>query len=283
MSLSLQEVVAPLEKNEFLDLLRTRSMTFRRSSGSTPFKGVLDWTALRKMIDLGEIPLSSLRVHVRAEPVPELFYVEDGRISASKLAKLLESGASVIAVPLQPHVPALDELCADIGASTGETIKIGAIVSTGNDGALKLHYDEDDLIILQVEGSKRWRIFGSPVTNPISPTPQTVRPEGTPPVFDEVLRPGDFLFVPAGHWHQCDNGPELSLHVGIFFSAPTGYDMTLDLLRQISEEDMFRVPLTRLGGSTARARIEAEIKDTLIERIKRIPSTARPPKPGSGR
>jgi len=270
MPLSLQKVVAPLEQAEFLDHLRTRSMTFRRSPGNAPFKGVLDWAALRKMIDLGTIPLSSLRVHVRAEPVPELFYVEDGKISASKLAILLESGASVIAVPLQPHFPALDELCADIGASTGETIKIGAIVSTGADGALRLHYDESDLIIIQVEGCKRWRIFGSPVTNPASEKPQAVRPEGTPPVFDEVLRPGDFLFLPAGYWHQCDNGPELSLHVGIFFSAPTGYDMTLDLLRQVSEEDMFRVPLTRLGDPAARARTEAAIKDSLIEKIKML-------------
>ena len=45
MSLSLQEVVAPLEKAEFLSLLRARSLMFRRSSGQAPFKGLFDWTA----------------------------------------------------------------------------------------------------------------------------------------------------------------------------------------------------------------------------------------------
>ena len=283
MSLSLQEVVAPLEKAEFLSLLRARSLMFRRSSGQTPFKGLFDWTALREMIDRGAVPPSSLRVHVRAEPVPEPFYVEDGKVSASKLTKLLSAGASVVAVPLQPHFPVLDELCADIMESTGETTKIGAIISTGADGALKLHYDEEDLILIQLEGSKRWQIFGPPVPNPVSDMPQPPRPEGSPPVFDEGLRPGDFLFLPAGHWHRCDNGPELSLHVGIFFSAPTGCDMTSDLLRQIAAEDMFRVPLTRLGDSTTRARFEAAIKDRLIEKIRQMPSmTASPTKPGSG-
>jgi ribosomal protein L16 Arg81 hydroxylase len=95
----------------------------------------------------------------------------------------------------------------------------GAIVTTGAGGALHAHYDQQDLIILQVEGSKRWRIFGPRVLKPIKEPASSVPPE-TPPILDTVLEPGDLLFLPAGYWHVCDNGPQRSLHLGLFLRRP---------------------------------------------------------------
>jgi ribosomal protein L16 Arg81 hydroxylase len=98
-------------------------------------------------------------------------------------------------------------------------VKVCAIVTTGSGRALSLHYDAKDLIIMQVEGSKRWRIYGPPVANPVIGMANETPPEGGP-LFDTVLQPGDIAFMPAGYWHECDNGPDRSLHVLLLLDPP---------------------------------------------------------------
>jgi ribosomal protein L16 Arg81 hydroxylase len=108
----------------------------------------------------------------------------------------------------------------------------GAIVTTGRVGALQTHYDFRDLIILQVEGSKRWRIYGPRVVRPAR-TSYVNEPPQTPPLLDTLLQAGDMLFMPAGFWHVCDNGPDRSLHLGLFLKPPvTDLPSPVDAMHQ---------------------------------------------------
>jgi ribosomal protein L16 Arg81 hydroxylase len=264
---SLKELVSPLTEAAFLELLCARSLAFRRCPRRDRFQGLLDWNTLRATIENGTFPPTKLRVTSKTEDVLPLFYLENGRVKAEHLAKLLRQGASLIVEPLDPYLPALDILCSDIRARTAEKIRVGAIVTTGNSGALKYHFDTDDLIIIQLEGSKRWKIYSPPVVNPLKK--ELLIPQGTP-IFDDVMRPGDFLFLPAGYCHQCDNGPDLSLHLGIFFEPPTGYRIVKNLLPQLIEDEIFRIPLTRLSDAASRTALEAAIKSRLIEKFAKI-------------
>jgi ribosomal protein L16 Arg81 hydroxylase len=168
-------------------------------------------------------------------------------------------------------LPTLDALCSDIRARTAEKIKVGAIVTTGDSGALKYHYDKEDLILIQLEGSKRWRIYSPPVANPLRnmDVSEILEPKGHP-IFDDIMRPGDFLFIPAGYCHHCDNGPDLSLHLGFFFAPPTGYHTVMDLLPELIEEEIFRVPLTRVGDAAERTALEEAIKSRLLAKLGQI-------------
>jgi len=132
-----------------------------------------------------------------------------------------------------------------------------------------VHYDPEDLVILQVEGTKRWQIFGPPVSNPVRNMPKQSPPE-TEPFFDEVLEPGDLLFVPGGNWHCCESGLSTSVHLGIFFLPPTSWHAANQILRAFLSEELFRTPLTRLDGASAVEAVEAEVKSRLIESIREL-------------
>src|SRR5262249_55594970 len=138
-------------------------------------------------------------------------------------------------------------------AQVDERIGVSAIITTGTGGALTPHYDTEDLFILQLEGTKRWRIYGSPMVNPVKGVPKSeAAPQGEPP-FNEVVRPGDSLFVPGGYWHECDNGPGRSLHLAITFLPPCGWYAVQTVLQRLPlDDDLFRVPLTRLAGPPRR-------------------------------
>lgn len=262
-----QELISPLDEREFLDLLHNRTLTFRPGSGKNRFEGLLDWHTLRDLIEGGVIPPSQFKLTYHTNPVAPPFYLLNGKVNAAKLASLIAQGISVITKPIESYVPALKALCNDIATRIGEVTYADAIVTTsGSGGALKLHYDWFDLIVLQLEGSKRWRIYGPPVIDPVKGMPKQKPPENAP-LFDENLRPGDFLFMPAGFWHHCNNGPNLSLHVAITIRPSAGWHAIQALLPQLLGEEIFRARLTRFGGAAERAAHEAALMARLIEKI----------------
>ena len=174
---SLEDLVAPLEEPEFLELLRTRTLRFERGPSRNRRGSLLDWQGLRGMIEAGTIPGESIRITKKTIPLPSPFYFEDGKVVGERLDRLMSQGASLIVERINRHVPALAALCATIRSRTADKVKVGAIATMGGGGALPFHFDEDDLLILQLEGSKRWRVSGPPVPYPVAglnlPPPQT--------------------------------------------------------------------------------------------------------------
>ena len=271
-----QELIAPLTEAEFLCLLSERKLRFVRGMDGSRYSNLLGWNALQGMIERGEYQrgLADFRIAKESVTVPaERWLIRNkadntNKVDIAKLEEFLVNGFSLIITPIDRHVPALASLCGYIRSQICEQIKVGVIVTaSGSGGAFTIHFDPEDLIILQVEGSKRWKIFGPPVCNPVAGMPKPNPPPEDKPIFDEVLQPGDFLFLPAGTWHHCENGPGRSLHLGIFFVPPTSWHAVKSLTSQLISEESFRTPLTRLAGEAEFDALEAEVKRNLVARI----------------
>jgi hypothetical protein len=271
---TLADLVSPLTESEFLELLRRRELAYRPGAAGDRYAPLLGWPALRRMIDAGDYPNKrpgDIRVTKESAEAPPNRWMTKGKVDGAKLDELLASGFSVVILHVDEHVPALAAVCGEIRSRTLEGSYVGAIVTSGTGiGAFKLHYDPEDLVILQVEGTKRWQIFGPPVSNPLRRmmgSKLSPEPPETEPIFDEVLEPGDLLFVPAGNWHHCEGGLSTSVHLGIFFLPPTGWHAAYEVLRPFLSDELFRTPLTRLDGASAIEEVEAEVKSRLIEKI----------------
>ena len=275
---TLEELVAPLMEAEFLALLRARKLTLLRGSDSGRYTTLLNWTMLLEMIERGAHPRNLTEFCLVRESVmvpPEHWLTKspaDGtnKVDTAKVAAFLAQGFSLVVTRIEEHAPHLAALCDNIRSRLFEQIKVGVIVTTGKAGAFTLHYDPEDLIILQVEGSKRWKIYGPAVSNPVIGMAKPSPPPEETPIFDEVLNAGDFLFVPGGNWHRCESGPTRSVHLGIFFQPPTGWDFIKEFTRELLLEEAFRTPLTRLDGASERATLEADFKIRAIETINRL-------------
>ena len=273
---TLEELVAPLGAAEFLSLLRDRKLTLLRGANADRYAGLLNWRMLRGMLERGEHPrdLVHLRLSRDSVKVPqERWFSKTGsgsRVDIAKVEAFLAQGFSLCITCIDERAPHLAALCNDIRARTFEQIKIGVIVTTGKEGAFRLHYDPEDLIILQVEGSKRWKIYGPAVSNPVIGMPTQAPPPEAAPIFDEVLKPGDFLFLPGGSWHRCENGPARSMHLGFFFLPPTGWHFVKALMSDLVADEMLRTPLTRLAGPAELAKLEADFKQQVIDSVNRL-------------
>jgi bifunctional lysine-specific demethylase and histidyl-hydroxylase NO66 len=83
------------------------------------------------------------------------------------------------------------------------------------------HYDDIEAFVLQLEGSKRWKVYkplSTETTLPRISSRDYVESELTaePPELDILLRPGDVLYMPRGWIHQAvTTSDEHSLHITI--------------------------------------------------------------------
>lgn len=275
---TLAELVSPLSEDAFKSLLQKRELTFLRGVGSDRYASLLNWKTLLGMIERGQHPpgLGDFRLIKDSQiPPPDRWLKknpsgEGNLVDVPKLVAFLNHGFSLSITGIDRYAPHLDALCRNIALALREQIKIGAIVTTGPGGAFKLHYDPEDLVILQVEGRKRWKIFGPPVINPLVGAPQPPAPPEDRVLFDEVLEPGDFLFLPAGNWHRCENTGPLSFHLGIFFQPPNGIDVVKAITERLFSDGRLRLPLTRLEDAADLSAVEADIKARALEGFSKL-------------
>jgi 50S ribosomal protein L16 3-hydroxylase len=104
------------------------------------------------------------------------------------------------------------------------------MISFSNEGAgVGPHTDEYDVFIIQGKGQRRWQV-GLPAEYTESiPHPLLKQIDGFEALIDEVLLPGDVVYIPPKHPH---NGVALSdcINYSIGFRAPTSLEMLSGLI-----------------------------------------------------
>jgi ribosomal protein L16 Arg81 hydroxylase len=267
---ALEKLVAPLTEQEFLELMHQRRLTLLRGANHH-YAAWLGWEAFRRLIERGEYSRQSSHIRVTKESldVPRRNWETGDTVDVDKLEYYLAKGFGLHFNHIEPYVPPLSALCDQIRSRLSEMANASLMINSGADGIFKPHYDDSDVFIVQIEGTKRWEIFGPTVTHPTDGLPTGARPQGEP-LFDEVLEPGDVLVLPAGYWHHCQAGPGRSVHLGICFTPPTGWHAVRALASELLADERFRRPLTRLRGAAETAALEAELKNCLVEKVHQL-------------
>lgn len=194
-----------------------------------------------------------------------------GRLERTALRPFLSQGITTVFNGLDSSSGYFWEEAVKLEQALGAVVTIDAIGSAGTVCGLPPHYDNRDLIIVQVAGRKHWKILGTPVEGPwrkrTRSAPDTVTDEF-------VMQAGDMLFVPAGLYHQCVP-LEPSLHLGALIRRPCG----ADLLKMVQQQWETTDPelASRLyvdDGEADLQRQDARLKEALIRRVQEMDVTA---------
>lgn len=123
----------------------------------------------------------------------------------------------------------LARLAARVGRDLDARVHVNAYLTPASHQGLPRHADGHDVLILAVEGRKRWMLFDGPVPLPTPDAmlqdheyPFDFRDLGSraagPPRLDLVLEPGSLLYIPRGVVHEATavDGPSLHLSLGLY-------------------------------------------------------------------
>jgi len=177
-------------------------------------------------------------------PAPSLAGVHDAHEFRRRIEQFHARHYSVRFPELRPLSRPLDELARALEFMLHAPVTASAFWSRGGMKA-PVHYDDHDLIVVQLRGEKRWYLSGSPSELPNTWTSKPAESLRLEPSVTVDLSPGDLLYLPRGTLHSVDSDSE-SLHLSLGFTPLTVREALIAALDQLSDLD--RTLRTTMGG-----------------------------------
>lgn len=132
-------------------------------------------------------------------------------------------GSTLFFEDIDRHDPVLSSFLLRLSNELRCPTRFNMYLSSPGKQGRRLHFDTHDVFVVQVEGSKRWTIYDVTAPSPIyfRKNHESEVGENATPYLDCVLKKGDVLYLPRGHWHNVVPCDEISLHLtlGVFISS----------------------------------------------------------------
>ncbi|MFJ8842423.1 JmjC domain-containing protein [Streptomyces cyaneofuscatus] len=176
------------------------------------------------------------------------------------LGSLLRDGATLILDQANVFDPTMEVICRALQWWSHERVQVNAYLTTNEAAGFPLHWDDHDVLIVQLAGEKTWEVRG---TSRKAPMYRDADPNTTPSediVWSGTMRAGDVMHIPRGYWHQATrtgSGSGGSLHVTFGITKRTGASWLAWLADWSREHEIFRHDLDRSGSADHRALTES--------------------------
>jgi bifunctional lysine-specific demethylase and histidyl-hydroxylase MINA len=274
---TLHQFLSPFSVDDFLD--RTLSGGFQKISetGTSARAGLLGPDPQRVLLEAFQLaPKLTFHSANPLGPPPSLEQVRDTEDFRQRMEQFHSRNYSVRFPDLRPLSPAADSVARAIEMLLHQPVTVSAFWSRGGMRA-PVHYDDHDLLVVQLRGPKRWYISNRPseLNNPwrgIPGSPQVLESHATLDVS-----PGDMLYLPRGTLHSVDCGAE-SVHLAIGFTPLTLREAMIASIDHLSDLDQtLRTTIGgRLGFQLASSRFE-RMAPALMEGTGRLLTALRTP------
>jgi hypothetical protein len=270
MLATLADVIAPVSTPEFLDAFRAKKRLHIAASDPTRAETLLSWREIDTLLS-GHALDGNVSVMRDGMPIPRQFYTsnEGKHLNVRAFHDLLSQGVSIVVNDVDRSIPQIRQLLAAIGREMGVPTNVSAYLSFSRGGALKPHWDIMDVLVVQVHGSKQWRVWKAELPHPVE-TADSARTKvnaGVTPDQEVELAPGDVLFIPRGEPHSAAVSSERSVHLTFGLRSWTGIDFLSHLSKQGAMDPLLRMDLPRHSSDEQTAAHETALKHRLHQLI----------------
>ncbi|HVE97876.1 MAG TPA: cupin domain-containing protein [Mycobacteriales bacterium] len=201
------------------------------------------------------------------------------QVGDDRVLDLFADGHTVVLQGLHRLWPALVALAGDLAGELGHPVQVNAYISPPASRGFAAHYDVHDVFVLQVAGRKRWLVHEPVLADPLPSQPWQQRRADVgaraaePPLLDEVLEPGDVLYLPRGYLHAADALGEVSMHLTVGVHPVTGYDVAEAALALAADDRELRRSLP-VGGVGQHADAVTAALRAAVDRLEVTPAPA---------
>lgn len=178
----------------------------------------------------GQLALANASSHVDSDAyVDEANFIDRGAV-----ADHYRRGSTIVLNQAHQFDPALARLCRGLEHVFSSHVQTNIYLTPPSAQGFRTHYDNHDVLVIQVEGEKAWRLYDMPISTPF-------RGEGFQQGQHEpgelrqefVLKPGDCAYVPRGLMHDAQtSGDKPSLHITVGLITRTWADLMLEAVSE---------------------------------------------------
>jgi ribosomal protein L16 Arg81 hydroxylase len=267
--LSLAWLLEPLSVDTFLDEIWGKD--HHHITGARSFDALLpEPSKVDGLVELFRHEPSALRL-VRGEDKkgPDSYRLGDGTLDVASVRDDFADGYTIVMDGVEQYVRTIGTLARSLEVELNFPTQVNAYITPPQSSGLVPHYDDHDVLILQIQGSKTWHLYVGadlPAREIQRDKDKAVVRESLPTPTDVHLTAGDVLYVPRGRVHAAETHAEPSVHLTVGIHAPTVLMLAIGALYSQSFRDdrlNARLPVRHLED----AGLDATVHDLVLEAV----------------
>lgn len=254
-----------------------RPLLTRAAQLPARFDDLLGESAVDELLSRRGLRTPFLRVAKDGDIVAPARYTRGGgagagagdQVADDMVLQQLDCGATLVLQALHRTWPPLVTFGSQLSGELGHPVQINAYVTPPQNRGFAAHYDVHDVFVLQVAGRKQWRVHSPVLADPLRDQPWEQRRTAVAqraretPLIDEVLAPGDALYLPRGYLHSAVAIGELSIHLTVGVHPLTRYQLVRHLLDAAASDPALRMSLPMGVDLGDPAVLEPHLRDTV--------------------
>lgn len=264
---SLSWLLDPVTVERFIDEAWAKSHLLIRRDDRDYFHDLFSAAAAEDFLEYSRPEESAVRLVRRAQNL-DGYRLADGALDLVRVRNAFAEGYTMVLNGLERYVPAIAEVARTIELELNFETQVNAYVTPPRSQGFLPHYDDHDVLILQIEGSKTWHIYEADTDVP----PHELRRRDSfvagdlPPPEQIRLRSGEVLYIPRGSAHAAEADAEASIHLTVGIHPPTVLTLATHALHALSHRDdrlLATLPPRYLAHAATRESLDALVRDVL--------------------
>ena len=271
VELSLAWLLQPLSVENFLDEIWSQTHHHIRRGRPGYFDGLLPGpSTVDELLELFRREPSALRlVKGRDKKGSDNYLLVDGSLDVVGIRNDFADGHTIVLDGVEKYVRAVGTLARSIEVELNFPVQVNTYITPPGQTGLAPHYDDHDVLILQVQGSKIWHLYlgaDRPPREIQREKDKVVAIDGLPPPTDVRLEGGDVLYVPRGRVHSAETTSEQSIHLTVGIHVPTVLMLAIGALYSQSWRDdrlNARLPVRHLDDADLDATLRSLVREAV--------------------
>jgi hypothetical protein len=177
------------------------------------------------------------------------------RADMAGLGAILNAGGTMVLDSVDSFDPTLEVACRALGWWCGELVSVNAYLAVGDTAGFQFHWDDHDVIALQLSGEKSWQVRGASRPVPMYRDAERNLTPSQDVLWSGTMRAGDVMHIPRGFWHTAtrvgSGSAGHSLHVTFGVTRRTGVTWINALSDAARADQLFRTDLETAGDPAA--------------------------------
>ncbi len=240
------DLISPIKIDQFFSENWEKEFLLISKNQTGFYNDILNLNDLDRYFQNQQLPATYIKVTKPGESyLPEQWSRLDVRreyhalhiVDVDKLFSLMRDGASLVISGGHKSIPGLTSFITALERELKFCIQINIYITPPQSQGLPLHYDTHDVFILQISGSKHWRLYDSPEKSPVRQQRfRTGNYSQTDLQRSFDLHEGDLAYIPRGLVHEASTSESNSVHITLGL-LPNCWFHLIESLADVAKND----------------------------------------------
>lgn len=201
------------------------------------FDHVINIDEIDRLVCGSRIPPTNINLAQNNDPLPLSSFCSGDLVDHKKVLALHRRGATIILRSIEQWSPAFLLIRAEFERLFGFEAQINVYLTPASEKSTPPHWDTHDLFVLQISGSKLWKIFEGNRTLPLENERFKINEDFVGKMKGEYLiKAGDTFFLPRGVIHE-PIAATYSIHISIGIRSLRWLEVCQEALENLASEN----------------------------------------------